>query len=418
MTALFLSMLVLGLVTSIHCVSMCGPMVATYAVSGPGQETWAAKLVPNLTYHAAKIASYVAVGLALGAVGAALNVDQIRPYVLVAAGVFMIVVGLGMTGRFPWAARLTPRPPQILVRALTQVRRQAKVHAAAERSSLLTPAAFGLLTGLFPCAPLIAAQLVAVSSGSVLGGGVAMLAFGLGTAPLLFAFGVVAGLLPQRTRRRVVAVLAIVVVVFGAVYVNRGLTRLGSPLTASTVRQSLFGSSGAALAAAPAFATAPDGVKEVQLVIANVQFSPSTLRVPVDDPFRLVVDRREADACSDQLSIPELGLLVDLAPNDVTIIDVPSTDNGTFTLTCGMGMMSGQVVAGAATSPRPASPFAWAGLALVGVVGWHGLARRQAGTRTPRRALWGLPRATALFFAGAFVFAVLAGLSLGGVFSG
>ena len=48
MLALFLSMLTLGLVTSIHCVSMCGPMVVTYAVKGEEGGPWHRKLTPNL----------------------------------------------------------------------------------------------------------------------------------------------------------------------------------------------------------------------------------------------------------------------------------------------------------------------------------------------------------------------------------
>jgi sulfite exporter TauE/SafE len=343
-------------------------------------------------------------------------VDAIRPYVLVAAGVFMVVVGLGMTGRVPWAARLSPRPPRILVQALRRVQRKARNDSAAQHRSLLTPIAFGLLTGLFPCAPLIAAELTAVSSGSVLSGGVAMFAFGLGTAPLLFAFGVASTLLPRQMRQRMVAVLAVLVVAFGVVYVSRGLTRLGLPVTPTTARQALFGESGARTAPALSYDAAADGVKEVHLTIADVQFAPSTLSVPVDEPFRLIIDRREANACSDQLAVPELGLLADLAPNTRTTIDVPAASAGAYTLTCGMGMMSGQIVAGAAPAKEP-SPLAWAGLGLTGVAAWYAVARPHAGSPGPRRTLWGLRRSTALFFLGALAFALLAGLSLGGAFS-
>ncbi|MDO9107838.1 MAG: sulfite exporter TauE/SafE family protein, partial [Coriobacteriia bacterium] len=82
MLALSLSMLTLGLVTSIHCVSMCGPMVVTYAVKGEEGGPWYRKLVPNLAYQLAKITSYVIVGLALGAIGSAFNIDGVRPYVM------------------------------------------------------------------------------------------------------------------------------------------------------------------------------------------------------------------------------------------------------------------------------------------------------------------------------------------------
>ena len=63
MSALFLSMFALGLATSLHCIGMCGPMVVTYAVKGEEDGPWHKKLVPNLAYQAAKITSYVIVGL-------------------------------------------------------------------------------------------------------------------------------------------------------------------------------------------------------------------------------------------------------------------------------------------------------------------------------------------------------------------
>ena len=153
MSALFLSMFALGLATSLHCIGMCGPMVVTYAVKGEEDGPWHKKLVPNLAYQGAKITSYVIVGLVLGAIGSAFNLNGIRPWIMFAAGAFMIILGLGMTGKAPWAARLTPRPPKFLITALSNLRRKAKTDADEGASTLATPMAFGLLTGLMPCAP-------------------------------------------------------------------------------------------------------------------------------------------------------------------------------------------------------------------------------------------------------------------------
>ncbi|MDP2299580.1 MAG: sulfite exporter TauE/SafE family protein, partial [Actinomycetota bacterium] len=263
---LFLPMLTLGLVTSLHCVSMCGPMVVTYAVKGTEDGTVAQRAVPNLAYQSAKIASYMLVGLLLGAIGSAFNLAAIRPYVMVAAGAFMIVLALGMTGRFPWAARLTPRPPRFLMRALTATRRRAVSDADADRSSLATPITFGLLTGLMPCAPLMAAQLNAAASGSAVGGLVAMFAFGLGTAPLMLAFGTASSMIPRRIKERVMVVLAVVVLVFGVTYLNRGAMLLGSPVTLQAARTAVFG--GQTTSGGPAI-LGTDGVAEVPLTIAN-----------------------------------------------------------------------------------------------------------------------------------------------------
>ena len=184
------SMFMLGLGTSLHCVSMCGPLVLTYAVKGEEDGPWYKKLVPNVAYQGAKVVSYMLVGLLLGAIGGFFDLDAIRPYVYFLAGAFMIVLGLGMTGRFPWAARLTPSPPKALITALSRLRRKSVADAKEGHSSLSTPITFGLMTGLLPCGPLMAAQVAAAASGSAVSGALGMAAFAVGTAPLMVALWV------------------------------------------------------------------------------------------------------------------------------------------------------------------------------------------------------------------------------------
>lgn len=371
---LFLPMLTLGLVTSLHCISMCGPMVVTYALKGTEDASVAGRIVPNLAYQSAKIASYMAVGLLLGLVGSAFDLDAFRPYVLVGAGLFMIVLGLGMTGRVPWANKLTPRPPRFLVRAFTAVRRKAAEDAESDRASLSTPITFGLLTGLMPCAPLMAAQLNAAASGSALSGALAMFAFGLGTAPLMLGFGTASSLIPARLKERVTVALAIVVLLFGITYLNRGAVLLGSPVSLQAVRDAILGSGGPA----GGYTIAADGVAEVGIVIENTRFVPAEFDIPAGTPVRLVVDRREAGACSDQLAVPQLGVFVDLAPNAVTVVELPPAEAGTYRLTCGMGMMSGAINAvssdGATAAPSGggATATAASGSSTAGAPGCSG----------------------------------------------
>lgn len=363
MSAFFLSMFTLGLVTSLHCVSMCGPLVVSYALKGEEDGPWHRKVLPNVAYQGAKITSYVGVGLLLGAIGSAFNLDAARPWVMLAAGVFMIVIGLGMTGRVPWAARLTPRPPKFLVDALTRVRRRANAEAGEGVSSLATPVMLGLLTGLFPCAPLQSAQLAAAASGSAVYGAAAMLAFGVGTMPLMLAFGTASSLIPKQAKQKVMLVLAAVVMVFGLVYINRGLTLVGSPVNFNTVRQAVVGTPAAT--APTEYETDADGYVVVPLAIQNTQFVPDSLQLPADKPVRLVVDRQEDNACSDQIAIPQLGVLEELTPFGTTTVELPPAAAGSYTLTCGMGMMSGQILAGAAGAAAASMSWVWLMVALL-----------------------------------------------------
>ena len=411
---LFLPSLTLGLVTSLHCVSMCGPMVVTYALKGTEDGTIAQRLVPNLAYQGAKIVSYMLVGLLLGAVGSAFNLDDVRPYVMVLAGAFMVVLALGMTGRVPWAARFTPRPPKLLLRAFTAVRRKAVTDAERDRSTLATPVTFGLLTGLMPCAPLMAAQLNAAASGSAVNGAIAMFAFGLGTAPLMLGFGTASSLIPKRLKERVMVALAIVVLVFGVTYLNRGAMLLGSPVTLQSVTSAVVG--GEQSATAGEYAVGADGVVEIPLTIVNTQFQPKVVDIPADTPVRLVVDRQEANACSDQLAVPQLDVLVDLAPNAVTTVDLPAAGAGSYTLTCGMGMMSGTLRVGAATGAAGGDT---AGillvLAVVGIVGAGAALAKTAPAANGSKSFLGLSAREAVLAVIGIVIAILAGLVLGGV---
>ena len=418
MQVFIVSMFMLGLGTSLHCVSMCGPLVLTYAVKGEEDGPWYKKLTPNVAYQAAKIVSYMLVGLLLGAIGGFLNLDVVRPYVYYLAGVFMIVLGLGMTGKVKWAARLTPAPPRWLINRLSTMRRKSVADAKEGHSSLATPITFGLMTGLLPCGPLMAAQVAAAASGSAVLGAVGMAAFGLGTAPLMVAFGTAGSLIPRVWKNRMMTVLAVGVVIFGLVFINRGLVATGAPVTFNTVKTAFIGTGAAPVTTG--YTTGADGVVEVPLVIENTRFVPDVVQIPADTPVRLVVDRREDVACSAQIFMPQLNILVDLAPNGVTNVDIPATAVGTYTLTCGMSMMAGQLVVGDSAGGTGGSPAAWLLLGAAGIGGTLWFVRRKkaegASTRKAVLILGFEPNQFAVIVIGVIV-AILGGLAFGGFFS-
>lgn len=408
---LFLPMLGVGLVTSIHCVAMCGPLVLTYAVKGAEEGTWLRRMLPHLAYQGAKILSYVLVGLALGALGSLFDFGGLRGWVTVFAGIFMVLLGLQMTGKFPALRRLSFRPPKALMNALGSLRKKANADEASGQVSLATPLTFGLLTGLMPCGPLQSAQIAAAGTGSALSGGLAMLGFGLGTAPLMLGFGAVSGALSLKFKQRMMVVAAVFIAILGLVMLNRGLMLVGSPVTAQSIRQMVVGSPAVQPGAEPQYAVDADGVAVVEIAIENVRFVPQVVSIPADRPVRLVVDRREDNSCSDQLAVPQLGVLVDLKPFATTTVDLPATKAGTYTLTCGMGMMSGSLVVGAAAAAATGAAFplpaVLAALAIVGLVVALWATSRTSGARlNPREAIVLGVLALA---------AVVAGLSLGGM---
>ncbi len=194
MEALLPAMLALGLASGLHCVGMCGGIVAAFSARRTIPIVPATRPRP-LVFNAGRIATYAGLGAGAGALGGAVPVMQgalpAQTVLFVLANGALILAGLYLAG----AGRLLGRLEGL---AAPLWRR---VQPAAARL-MQTPAphatfAAGLLWGLLPCALVYGALAAATLAGSAAGGALAMLAFGLGTLPWLLG----AGALAYRLRR-------------------------------------------------------------------------------------------------------------------------------------------------------------------------------------------------------------------------
>ena len=114
------------------------------------------------------------------------------------AGLAMLVMALKMLGAFRPLRRLRLRLPAGL---------QGTLLRRAGGSSFV----IGLLNGFMPCGPLQAMQLYALSTGSAVRGALSMLAFSLGTVPLMLGFGLISGRLNRKYSRVMLTVSALVI---------------------------------------------------------------------------------------------------------------------------------------------------------------------------------------------------------------
>ncbi len=163
-----------GLVTSVHCVGMCGPLSCSWAVSAtPGSAVF---FRDTGLYHGGRLLAYGLVGTLAGAVGVVpLGFFQhgaglVLPWLMVLA---FALVGLGLDGRLP--------KPGFLERPLRRLQAAAFRMKSGPRSGLL-----GLATPLLPCGPLYMMFALALANGSAMKGAGFTVAFGLGTLPLLW----------------------------------------------------------------------------------------------------------------------------------------------------------------------------------------------------------------------------------------
>ena len=168
---------VAGLVTSLHCAGMCGPLACgLMPVRGaPGQRTSDPQTVSTV-YHVSRLFGYATLGALAGGLGHApltwISQSALRwlPWIFV---LFFIALALRWDRYLPKIAALG----RITWKLQGWMRGRSRVEAAA---------ALGLATPLLPCGPLYFIVALALLSGSAVRGIETMLAFGLGTVPLLW----------------------------------------------------------------------------------------------------------------------------------------------------------------------------------------------------------------------------------------
>lgn len=195
--AWLVTMVTAGVFGSAHCIGMCGGLVA---VASDGAATGRARLAVQVGYQAARLASYVALGVTAGWLGRALDLAGqaagLGKTAAVVAGATMTLWGL-------WAmleaggARLKLRLPQVrLPRFVT-----SSLANARQRPPLVRAALLGGASALLPCGFLYAFALAAAGTGTPLGGGLVMAALWLGNLPALLGFGLlIAGALSGMRR--------------------------------------------------------------------------------------------------------------------------------------------------------------------------------------------------------------------------
>ncbi|MDZ7642076.1 MAG: sulfite exporter TauE/SafE family protein [Desulfurivibrio sp.] len=211
---LYLMAFTTALLGSGHCLGMCGPVVAAFALNEPLQRGgYRVGWVFHLFYSIGRLLTYTAIGGVVGWFGSVLaytqNLAWLTALALIFSDLFVIVVGLATAGAF---SRLNvmrfnfPAPTVLLTRLLTALRGLPPA---------LRALPIGLLLGFLPCGFLYAMFIAAGQSADPLRGAITMLFFGLGTVPALLLFGTTASWLSGRARGRMLRAAGIMVVLIG-----------------------------------------------------------------------------------------------------------------------------------------------------------------------------------------------------------
>ncbi len=330
-----LVLLGLGVAASLStCMALVGGLVLSLSASVRATSSRKADAVATqAAFNLGRVVGFGALGALAGMIGQAFALRGIT----LAIAMIVVAVATALLG-----IRLTGASPRI---AAWQVTLPASWAGWAKRSHVdgagasrspgraappLRAAALGAATFFLPCGFTQVVQLLALSSGSPLTGGVMMAIFAVGTTPGLFAVGMAAASARESATRRPLRVIGVVVIAFALVTGLGGLTGTGL--------------------LAPHTAVAPtertdnvvdvEGVQVVTTEIGLTGYFPADAVVYVNEPVTWVLDPVGV-GCASLVDADSLGLGRLDAITDKVYSDFTPTKTGTYHYQCVMGMYSG-----------------------------------------------------------------------------
>lgn len=222
----FLAAFLVGLLGGVHCVGMCGGIVAALSM-GVHDSMKNRVIAVQSGYNLGRITSYTVAGALAGGLGALAlgltGLHELRLILQVVASIMMILLGLYIANWWGGVAQIEKLGVGLWRRLEPYSRKLIPVRSFQGALTL------GLIWGWLPCGLIYSVLIWALASGSVSEGAVLMLGFGLGTLPNLVLMGIFASRLGMLLRKPWLRRLAGTVVILLAVwqlYLAFSITRI------------------------------------------------------------------------------------------------------------------------------------------------------------------------------------------------
>src|SRR6478736_5566468 len=161
----------MGLLGSMHCLGMCGPLAMALPVR---THHVGVKLLKYLLYNVGRIITYSFLGLLVGSIGSFFALAGLQQFLSITAGVLIILSVVVMYEPFSWSRKITSPFQKKIKQAIVYYFQHANGY---------NMVVLGMLNGLLPCGMIYAALIGAMAVGDTVSGALFMSAFGLGTVP-------------------------------------------------------------------------------------------------------------------------------------------------------------------------------------------------------------------------------------------
>ena len=207
------SAFIFGLISSFHCIGMCGPIAMMLPVDRSNEVK---KITQIITYHIGKLTAYGTLGLIFGLLGRSFYLAGMQQQLSIIVGILMILVAVIPERIF---AKYNFSKP--IYRVITKVK--SSLGQQFKNKSYKSLFTIGLLNGFLPCGMVYVALFGAIAMQNVSLGIGYMILFGIGTIPMMVAVVYASGLLSFSFRGTIQKAIPWVAVIIGMLFIIRGV---------------------------------------------------------------------------------------------------------------------------------------------------------------------------------------------------
>jgi len=204
---------ILGLLGSLHCIGMCGPIAMILPVC---KSNTTKKHVQIILYHLGRIVTYSLLGTVFGFVGKGLLLTGVQQQLSIIIGIIMILLVV-----FPKISHTLTFKASPLTTILNKLKLQLGLYL--KKESYYAIFTIGFFNGFLPCGMVYLALVGAIAMESLFESTLYMFLYGLGTVPLLSVLIYVKDAFSNTFRNKLQKAIPIFVVVIGVLFIVRGL---------------------------------------------------------------------------------------------------------------------------------------------------------------------------------------------------
>lgn len=215
---MLVSAVILGLLSSFHCLGMCGPIAFVLPID---RNIKSKAALQTLLYHLGRLLSYGSIGLLFGLIGKGFYLSGFQQRFSILMGLMMIAIiaiPIRIFNRYNFS-----RPIYVVVGRLKN-----KLGLYLKKTSYRALFSIGVFNGLLPCGMVYIALVGAMATTDPYSGVLYMLLFGLGTVPMMTLAAFSKSVISVRLRSRLAKMLPLFVVLIGILFILRGMG-LGIP---------------------------------------------------------------------------------------------------------------------------------------------------------------------------------------------